>query len=82
MLSVDTDVLYQWRTLVPTYERRLTPIQGLHVSDVHVAQAKFVCQIKGAAELPVRDVSVKRVKVDTVTDKAIDNSFVEGFSLS
>jgi polygalacturonase len=82
VLSVDTDVLYQWRTLVPTYERRLTPIQGLHVSDVHVAQAKFVCQIKGAAELPVRDVSVKRVKVDTVTDQAIDNSFVEGFSLS
>ena len=82
VLSVDTDVLYQWRTLVPTYERRLTPIQGLHVSDVRVGEAKFVCQIKGAAELPVRDVSVKRVKVGTVTGKAVDNSFVEGFALS
>jgi polygalacturonase len=80
VLAVDTDVLYQWRTLVPTYERRLTPIQGLHVSDVRVAEAKYVCQIKGEAQLPVRDVSLKTVTVETVTGQAIDNAFVEGFS--
>ncbi|AQR75292.1 glycoside hydrolase family 28 protein [Sphingomonas sp. LM7] len=63
VLSVDTDVLYQWRTLTPTYDRRLTPIEGIHVSDVRVERAKFVSEIKGQAELPVRDVTLRRVRV-------------------
>jgi hypothetical protein len=29
VLGIETDVLYQWRTLVPTYERRLTPIKNI-----------------------------------------------------
>ena len=71
VLSIDTDVLYQWRTLTPTYDRRLTPIAGIHVSDVRVERAKFVAEIKGAAELPVRDVTLKRVRVTTVTGKPV-----------
>src|SRR5689334_18283392 len=31
VLGIETDVLYQWRTLVPTYEERLTPIRGITV---------------------------------------------------
>ncbi len=83
VLSVETDVLYQWRDLVPTYERRLTPIEGLHVSNIHVAQAKFVCNIAGDAAMPVRHVTMRGVKVDTVlgtrvtTVNAADVSIVD-----
>jgi hypothetical protein len=66
VLSVETDVLYQWRDLVPTYERRLTPIEGLHVSNIHVEQAKFVCSITGERALPVRHVTMRGVAVDKI----------------
>jgi polygalacturonase len=78
VLSVDTDVLYQWRTLTPTYDRRLTPIAGLHVSDVRVAEARFIAEIKGQAGRPVRDVSLKRVKVAKVTGTPVSGEHVVG----
>lgn len=79
VLSVETDVLYQWKTLVPTIERRLTPIEGLHVSEVRVGEAKFVCQIKGEAELPVKDVSLDDVKVARLGGEAVLTRNVTGF---
>lgn len=77
-VCVETDVLYQWRNLVPTYERRLTPIDGLYVSDVRVAEARFVCRIQGDVDLPVRNVTLQGVKVGKVRDQAFNVSNVEG----
>jgi polygalacturonase len=79
VLSVETDVLYQWRTLVPTLERRLTPIEGLYVSKVRVGEAQFVCQIKGDAELPVRGVTLDDVKVQTVRGTPVFTKNVQDF---
>jgi hypothetical protein len=79
ILNVETDVLYQWRTLMPTKERRLTPISGIHVSNVEVAEAKFVCQIKGQAELPVRDVRLRRLRVRGLQGAPVRNENVENF---
>lgn len=70
VLAVDSDVLYQWRTLVPTYQRRLTPIEGLHVAHVNVQRAAYRVSIKGAPELPVRDVSLQDVRVGTLAGGA------------
>jgi polygalacturonase len=79
ILCVETDVLYQWRTLMPTNERRLTPISGLYVSNVEVAEAKFVCQIKGQAELPVRDVRLRDLRVRSVLGTPVLTENVERF---
>lgn len=73
VLDVDTDVLYQWRTLMPTLERRLTPVEGLFVSDVEVAEAKHVSRLRGEASLPIRGVIVQRVKVGTLTSETHDH---------
>lgn len=73
MLDVDTDVLYQWRQLMPTLERRLTPIEGLHVSDIEVGEARHISRIRGEATLPVRGVSLQRVRVDTLLGQAHDH---------
>ncbi len=67
VLAIDTDVLYQWRTLVPTYERRLTAIENIRVSDVTVKHAGFVSQIDGQPELPVKDVTLKGVSVAKIS---------------
>jgi polygalacturonase len=79
VLSVETDVLYQWRNLVPTYERRLTPIEGLHVSNVTVDHAGFLCAIKAEAELPVKDVTLRNIKVKTITGTPVFTENVRGF---
>jgi hypothetical protein len=79
VLAVETDVLYQWKTLVPTLERRLTPIEGMHVAGIRVEDAGFVCLIKGEAELPVRDVHVRDVAVRTVRGTPIVTENVRGF---
>lgn len=81
ILSIDTDVLYQWRTLTPTYERRLTPIAGIHVRDVRVAQAKFVAEIKGEAELPVQDVTLHGARAAKVTGTPVHQEHVTGLSV-
>jgi polygalacturonase len=79
VLAVETDVLYQWKTLVPTLERRLTPIEGLFVSGVRVDDAGFVCLVKGEAELPVRDVHLRDVTVRTVRGTPVVTEHVVGF---
>lgn len=79
ILAVETDVLYQWRTLLPTYVRRLTPIQGLFVEDVSVGRATSLCSIKAEAEMPVRDVRLRNVNATTVTGQPIVTDNVTGF---
>lgn len=79
ILSVETDVLYQWRNLVPTYERRLTPIEGLHVSNVHVGEAKFLCSIEGDADMPVRNVSMRNATAGVIKGPPVTTRNVEGF---
>lgn len=75
VLAVETDVLYQWKTLLPTYVRKLTPIEGVFVSNVRVAQAAHIASIEGEAELPVRNVSLRNVEVDKVTgDRLIERN--------
>ncbi|NGZ86190.1 glycoside hydrolase family 28 protein [Duganella aceris] len=78
-LSVETDVLYQWRDLVPTYERRLTPIEGLHVSNIEIGEAAFVCRIKAEKDMPVKNVSLANIKVTKLLEQAIRTDNVEGF---
>lgn len=77
VLSVETDVLYQWKTLLPTYIRKLTPIEGLAVRNVSAEQAKFLCYIKAESALPVRDVSLHNVKVKSITDQPCVTENVE-----
>jgi polygalacturonase len=79
VLAVETDVLYQWKNLLPTYERRLTPIEGLYVSNVTVGEAAFVCMIKAEREAPVRTVSMRGVRVEKITGTAVRTENVEGF---
>lgn len=66
VFEIDTDVLYQWRNLVPTYETKITKIGNIHVKNIHSRSADAICDLKGDPRLPVRNVFVENVKVDTV----------------
>lgn len=77
IIGIETDVLYQWRHLVPTYERRLTPIRNIYLSDIKTANVKFISRILGQNEQPVENVFLKKVTADTIQEiKAIHENIL------
>ena len=69
VLEIDTDVLYQWRDIVPTYEERITRIDGVYMNNVQCDSTKIIYDLKGDARLPIRNVSIKNVHVTNVSEK-------------
>lgn len=69
ILGIETDVIYQWKDLVPMYERRLTPISGVYLTNVKATDVKFVSRILGEKELPIENVQLKQVSALNIRDK-------------
>jgi polygalacturonase len=80
ILGIETDVLYQWRTLVPTYEKRLTPIKDIFLDNIVASDVKFVSRILGQKELPVENVSLKNITTGTVHEKEYIHENVVNFN--
>ena len=66
VFGIETDVLYQWRTMVPTYEERLTPIRGITMRNVKVGMTSTPFRILGDKDLPVKDVVLDNITIGTV----------------
>jgi hypothetical protein len=66
ILGIETDVLYQWKYLVPTIERRLTPIKDIYLENIKAKDVKVISRILGQKELPVENVFLKNVEADTI----------------
>lgn len=77
VLEIDTDVLYQWRDLVPTYEERITRIEGIYMNNVTCSRSEAIYDLKGDAKLPAKNVQIKNVHVDKVTKFVKQVSHVE-----
>lgn len=82
VLGIETDVLYQWRTLVPTYEKKLTPIQGVYLTNVAAGPVKFLSRILGQKERPVKNISLKNVVAANVSEKEHIHENTTGFTNS
>lgn len=67
-VDIDTDVLFQWKDIVKTHERRLTKIRNIQVSNVELEEADFVLKIKGEPECPVIDVRLQNVGVRKIRE--------------
>jgi polygalacturonase len=66
VLGIETDVLYQWRKLVPCYRKRRTVIREIHVAAVEAGRAGYVCRLRGDWRRPVETVSLRDVTIGTV----------------
>lgn len=78
ILGIETDVLYQWRTLVRTVERRLTPIGDIYLGNVKATSVRFISRIQGFAELPVENVQLNNVQADVIREKDYIHENVNG----
>jgi len=76
LLEIDTDVLYQWRDLVPTYETRLTRIENIVLRNATCDSTDAVYELKGDARLPIRRVEISGIKVGKVSQfvKSVKNA--------
>lgn len=79
ILGIETDVLYQWRDLVPTIERKLTPIKNVYLENVKATDVKFVSRILGQKELPVENIFLKNVHAAVVQEKEYIHENVVNF---
>lgn len=79
VLGIETDVLYQWRDLVPTVKRKLTPINDIYLENVSATDVKFVSRILGQKELPIKHVSLRNIDVDTLQEKRHIHEHVNSF---
>ncbi len=70
ILGIETDVLYQWRDLVPTIERRLTPIKNVYLENVKATDVRFISRVLGQKELPVENVFLKNVHADLINENS------------
>ena len=62
VMSVETDVLYQWKDF-PTHEVRVTPIRNLSMKDVTVEEAERLVDLRGDARDPIDGVTLENVRL-------------------
>lgn len=76
VFEIDTEVLYQWKDLVPTYEERITRIEGIHMKNITCQSSKAIYELKGSKALPIKDVEIRNIHVEEVIDfiKAVENA--------
>jgi len=82
IIEIDTDVLYQWRDLVPTYERRLTEIKDVFLKNIDANNVQFVSKISGTEELPVENVTLSNINADIVREQDLINKNVLNFKIN
>lgn len=68
VLEIDTDVLYQWKDLVPTYEERITCIDSIYLKNVQCKSANGIYALKGDAKFPIKNVHIEDVHIGKVKD--------------
>ena len=79
VLGIETDVLYQWKNLVPTYKVKLTPISDIFLENIEAGSVKYIARIQGQSAKPVKDVSLKNIKADQIREEKYQNDNVKRF---
>ena len=68
VFEIDTDVMYQWRDIVPTFETRITRIRDITVRNAEAEQAGAVYEIRGDDRDPIDGITVENVHVGLLTE--------------
>ena len=63
VFEIDTDVMFQWRDIVPTFETRITDIHGITMRNVTCDNVDTMYILKGDPRLPIRDITIENVTV-------------------
>ncbi len=78
-LAIDTDVLYQWRDIVKTLKDSVTAISNITMRDIKCRRAIGLIDLNGDKDLPIQNVTVSNVQVDSVSSYVSQVSHVKGY---
>ena len=67
VIEIDTDVLYQWRDIVPTFETKITRIRNIGIRNATCRQAEAVYEFRGDERDPIDGVTIENVHVGSLT---------------
>ena len=68
VFEIDTDVLYQWRDIVPTFETKITRIRNITIRNAEATQSEAVYQLRGDSREPIDGVVMDKIHVGLLTD--------------
>lgn len=68
IVAIYTDVMYQWRKIVPTFETSITKIANINVQNIKAKNTDAIIELRGDARRPVKGVNIKNVSVERVND--------------
>lgn len=63
VFEIDTDVLYQWRDIVPTFETKITKIRNIAIRHAEAQQADAVYELRGDSREPIDGVKIEDIHV-------------------
>ena len=86
VFEIDTDVLYQWRDIVPTFETAITRIRNINLIGAKAEVAEAVYEIRGDERDPVDGILLKDIHVGEITkfynnSVNVRNLFTEGITV-
>ncbi len=67
VFEIDTDVLYQWRDLVPTYQTSITKISNIYMSNIEADESAVLYRIAGDEREKVKGINLESIKVGKIT---------------
>ena len=79
ILGIETNVLYQWKNIVPTYEERLTPIHDVDIKNIEVGSVEYVTRIDAQESMPVKKVSLTDIEITESRKDSFQNQNVIDF---
>jgi hypothetical protein len=81
VFEINTDVLYQWRDIVPTFETKITRIRNIVMRNVEAEESEAVYEIRGDERDPVDGVLLENIHVKRVTKFNNNAVFVRNLSV-
>ena len=77
VFEIDTDVMYQWRDIVPTFETAITRIRNISIRHAQAAQSDAVFELSGDERDPIREIHIEDIHVGTLTKFVSRVAFAE-----
>lgn len=81
VFEIDTDVLYQWRDIVPTFETRITRIRNISIRHAEAEQADAVYELRGDKRNPIDGVNIEDIHVKYLTKFHNNVEFVKNLNV-
>ncbi|MGB3149577.1 MAG: glycosyl hydrolase family 28 protein, partial [Maribacter sp.] len=69
LLGIDNDVLYQWKSLVPTLEKKYTKMNNIHLENITVKKTPSIAKVFGNSKYKVKNIFMDSIKIESLTDR-------------